>query len=305
MDETNFERVKQADGYISKVYYYPTKADIRGTVLIIHGMAEHHGRYAEFINFLNGNGFDVFAYDHRGHGEDKKLSELGSFAKKNGYKLVINDAVKIIKFVDEAKRSDSFILFGHSMGSIVARCAIQQYDKMDCVILSGVTMPANAKMHAGIFAANLFCLGGSEKPCKKLDDIMHNTPYYKQLCERTQFDWLTRNNTIVGQYINDPYSGFLCSAGFFRDLMKMCLIQNNQKNMVKTRKDLPIFIFAGDNDPVGSFGKEPTLLYDTMNSLGFTNIGLKLYPEARHEILNETNSDEVMNDMLQAINECI
>lgn len=297
MDEKVYDTLKQTDGYITKIYSYQSKEKPIGTVLILHGMAEHHGRYSEFIQYLNKAGFDVFTYDHRGHGVDKKFSELGYFAHKNGAAKVVNDAVAVLQFVEKNKRTSGFALFGHSMGSIIARCAMQEYDGMNCVLLSGATMPSNAKMRAGLFLANIFCTFSPEKEGRKLDDIMHANKFYADLCERTQFDWLSKNNTSVGQYINDPYSGFVCRNTFYRDLMKLVLRSDKLKNIVKTRKNLPVFLFAGDKDPVGSYGSEIFTILDTMKSLGFNDVGMKLYENDRHEILNELDSDIVMNDM--------
>lgn len=296
--ESEYVWLEQKDGYKTKVYSYLTKANpVKGSILILHGMAEHHARYENFAYYLNEEGFDVYLYDHRGHGTDRKLDELGFFAKKDGDKRVVNDAVEILRYVEKNKRSEKFALFGHSMGSIISRDALQQFDSMNCAVICGTTMPPAFTTNVGLFTANLFCLfQGSKRVSKKLDSLMFGGKQYTRLCTRTSFDWLSRNNTNVGRYISDPYCGFTCTTSFYRDLVRLTKRACKKKNIAKTRKDLPILFASGDKDPVGGYGKEVKKLFETYRLLGFSDISLKLYPDARHEILNETNQREVMQD---------
>ncbi|MGN0507043.1 MAG: alpha/beta fold hydrolase [Lachnospiraceae bacterium] len=297
--ESSFVRIEQKDGYKTKVYSYLTKREpVEGSVLILHGMAEHHARYEEFAHFLNKEGFDVYTYDHRGHGTDRKLTELGFFAKKNGASLVVDDAVEVLRYVEKVKRSNDFALLGHSMGSIISRNALQKFDSMNCVAICGTTMPDSVTVAAGGFVTSLSCLlHGPKHVSKKLDQLLFGNKLYTSLCTRTSVDWLTRNNTAVGAYINDPYCGFTCTTSFYRDLVRLTKLAGKKKNIARTRKDLPICFFSGDKDPVGGYGREVRKLYDTYKKLGFESLDIKLYPDCRHEILNELNSDEVMQDI--------
>lgn len=296
--ESNFVRIEQRDGYQTKVYSYLTKKEpVSGSLLILHGMAEHHARYEEFAHFLNKEGFDVYTYDHRGHGTDKKLTELGFFAPKNGAALIVDDTVEVLRYVEKVKRSKTFALFGHSMGSIISRNALQQFDSVDCAIICGTTMPDSVMTAGGSFIASLFCLfQGPKHISKKMDRLLFGNKLYTSLCVRTSVDWLTRNNTAVGAYINDPFCGFTCTTSFYRDLIQLTKRASKKKNISRTRKDLPIYFISGDKDPVGGYGREVKKLAATYKKLGFEAIDIKLYPEGRHEILNELNSDEVMRD---------
>ena len=137
-----FITLKQKDSYHTKLFYYETtKEPVLGSILLLHGMAEHHGRYTDFISALNNEGFDVYAYDHRGHGTDKKLSDLGFFSKKGGADLVVSDAITLCRYIKENGRSNKLAVFGHSMGSLILRCLIQQFDEMDCALVCSTTMP--------------------------------------------------------------------------------------------------------------------------------------------------------------------
>ncbi len=139
------------DGYTTTLYPFFTDAEeVKGTILILHGMAEHHNRYREFTVFLNENGFDVYLYDHRGHGTDKKLEELGFISEKRGWEKLIFDAVDVLSYLSEQKRGESLILFGHSMGSLVARGATECSDLCDAAVFCGSTAPSKIDSAAGL-----------------------------------------------------------------------------------------------------------------------------------------------------------
>ena len=296
--ESNFTRLQQPDGHQVKLFTYQTSAaDVLGSILILHGMAEHHERYLEFIHVLNQEGFDVYTYDHRGHGTDKKISELGFFAKKGGADLVINDAVSACSYIAANGRSKKLAVFGHSMGSLILRNLIQRYDSMDCVIVCATTMPPVAVSNVGIFISSLLCLfQGHKKQSKFMDKTLFGGKEYSSLCTRTSCDWLTRNNTIVGQYISDPYCGFICTNSFYRDLIRLSKWAAQKKKIQKTRKDLPVYFLAGDKDPVGGYSVQVKQLHQLFQKLGFRDTSITIYPEARHELLNELNAAEVMAD---------
>ena len=293
-------QIIQNDGYRTRLYYYETaKETISGSILILHGMAEHHGRYLDFIHALTAEGFDVYAYDHRGHGADKKLSELGFIAKKHGASLVINDALTVCQYIRANGRSDKLAVFGHSMGSLILRCLLQIYNDIDCAIVSSTTMPPKSASDLGVLLATLPCLfGGAKKQSPFLQKMMFGGKAYTSLCTRTTYDWLTRNNTIVGQYINDPYCGFTCTTSFYRDLGKLCSICSGKRNIAKTRKDQPILLLTGSKDPVGGYTSQIIRLHKLYSASGCEQTELIIYENARHELLNELNSDEVYADVI-------
>lgn len=293
-------RIQQKDGYQTRVFCYETsKETILGNILILHGMAEHHKRYMEFIQVLTNEGFDVYTYDHRGHGTDQKLSDLGFFANKGGDSLVVNDALTVCRYIKDTGRSEKLAIFGHSMGSIILRCLIQQYDEMNCAIVSSTAFTPVTIANIGIFLGGLLCrLQGPKKRSPYLNKVLFGGKLYTSLCTRTTNDWLTRNNTIVGKYMDDPYCGFICTTSFYRDLTRLSKRAALKRNIAKTRKNLPIQFFAGDKDPVGGYAKHVIKLYKTFQALGFTNTALTLYSEARHELLNELNAEEVMQDAI-------
>lgn len=299
MDSTII-RITQNDGYQTRLFYYETPKDtVLGTILLLHGMAEHHGRYLDFIRTLTMEGFDVYTYDHRGHGTDKKLEDLGFISKKKGSLLLVKDARTICQYLKANSRCSKLTVFGHSMGSLTLRCLIQSYDEIDCAIISSTTMPPRIVSRFGVFLGNLCCLfRGVKKRSKFMQNLMFGGKAYSALCARTTYDWLTRNNTIVGQYIHDPYCGFLCTNSFYRDLANLCVLSSGKKAIAKTRKNLPLLFLTGSKDPVSDYATQVLRLHKLYTSLGFEQVELKIYPEDRHELLNELNADEVYTDII-------
>ncbi len=290
--------INGAAGYKIKLLAFETEStEVKGSILLLHGMAEHHGRYLDFIKALNAAGFDAYIYDHRGHGQDLPEEELGFFAKKDGDKLVIADAIEAMKYVVKNKRGAKSALFGHSMGSLIARNVIQEYCDMDCVLLCGTGFQPDIMCKGGMLLANMvsaFC--GPKHKSPFLSKMMFETKVYLRDCKRTKSDWLTKDEKVVDAYRADPACGYVCSAKFYHDLV--AITGNAKWGMDKTRKDLPIFIASGEDDPVGDFGVGIKALYDRYQELGFTDVTMKLYKGDRHELLNETDKDVVYKEFI-------
>lgn len=299
--------ITQSDNY--QTILYPmlcNTAKPKGSIVILHGMAEHHSRYQEFGEYLNKEGFDVYSYDHRGHGADKNWDELGFFSEKNGYRRVVLDTIEVIKYVTKYNRSQNVILFAHSMGSLIARNVIQYYDAMDAVILSGTTCPPALLSFTGSVAAGTIkFFRGSKHRSKFLNRVLFESKRYTKINERTAFDWLSRNNPVVGKYIHDPYCGFLCTTGFYSDLIKLTIRASTPSLIKRTRHNLPILVISGNADPVGNYGKEITKLFRIYQDLNFEFVDCTLYEDCRHELLNELNSQVIMADICTWINKYI
>lgn len=298
MGEPAYTKIRQIDGYITRLTHYVCAARPKASILILHGMAEHQNRYQHFAKYLVQQGYDVYCYDHRGHGTGQKLSELGFFAHENGYQLVVSDAVTISKYIAENNRCSEFFLFGHSMGSIIARNVIQTYDKYSGVILSGSNYPDKIQVTFGLALSSIIQkIKGAKHVSPYLDHLMFGDKKYTSFSTRTAYDWLSRSNSVVGAYIHDPYCGFTCTASFYHDLLKLVQNEISERKIHLTRKDLPILIISGDKDPVGGYGKEITKFESILKRLGFKNVSSKLFPECRHELLNELNHDEIYSEI--------
>ena len=210
--------VKQDDGYITILYPHYTEAVPKGTVLILHGMAEHHLRYLEFTAFLNHCGYDVFLYDHRGHGTDKKLEELGIFSEKDGDVKVTTDVIHLIHFIRKNCRNKKIFLFAHSMGSLIARNVIQHEDSIAGLILSGTAHLTPTAITAGqLISSAIRSIKGHDYVSQFMHKLVFPPKAFDSVCERTKFDWLTRNQNIVGQYMHDGFCGYICLPCFCYD----------------------------------------------------------------------------------------
>lgn len=298
MNVINYITIKQKDGYNTRLTYLSCQKKPIASILILHGMAEHQKRYYSFSQYLLSLGYDVYIYDHRGHGTDKKIRELGFFSYNKGYQLVVDDAITISKYIEKNNRCKKFFLFGHSMGSLIARNVIQSYNNYNGVILSGTAYPPKILIFSGLFITSLIKkIRGPKYISPYLNNLLFGNKKYTRLSDRTAFDWLTRSHPVVGAYIHDPYCGFICTASFYHDLMKLTANAANNKLVRMTKSNLPMLIISGDKDPVGGYGKDIKRLISVYKKLGFTNIAYKLYPDCRHELLNELNKDEVYKDI--------
>ena len=290
------------DGHFTRLHAFFSEAAPQASVLVLHGMAEHHERYLEFAQALTDSGIDVYLYDHRGHGKDCKLEELGHLASSKGYRKLIDDALRIAEFVRQTKRSDAYFIFGHSMGSLVTRCVLQKDDAFSGAMICGSTCPARLTIASGLFVSSLIRLfRGAEHRSPFMNHLLFENRQYLKLSTRTVMDWLTRDNNVVGVYLHDPYCGFLCSASFYHDLIKLSAIARRRTRMLHTRRELPLFFLSGNHDPVGGYGRQITFLSRFYQKHGYTDVTCKLYPEDRHELLNELDKETVIRDLIDWI----
>lgn len=288
-------------------YYPAATTELKGVIQIAHGMAEHHERYEEFINVLNNNGYVVYINDHLGHGKSvAKDSELGYFGKKNGHLYLVED-MKILTDIIKKENPDlPVILFGHSMGSMLARLYTEKYgNQIKATIYCG-TCGANPAATVGINIVNLIAkIKGDHYRSKFIDKLAFGA--YNKRCtpQRTSFDWLTTDNDIVDKYIQDPYCGFLFTTYGYRDLMNLIVVINRNDWYTSVPLELPIYLIAGEEDPVGNYGKGVKEVYDGLVDSKHTDVSIKLFNGDRHEILNEANKNDVFKSIISWLNTVI
>ncbi len=286
------------------VYSWGVEKDnnARGVVQIAHGMAEHGKRYESFAQALVKRGYLVYANDHRGHGETAgSIENLGYFADENGWDLVVKDMYLLTQQIKSKHPDLPVFLFGHSMGSFLARDYISLFGKeIKGVILSGTSGDPGFLANIGILLTKLTCLLKGKKAKSPLMDKLSFGSYnnaFKPV--RTEFDWLSRDKEEVDKYINDPFCGTVFTEGFFNDLLKG--IKNIHKPDViqVIEKDLPIYIFSGEKDPVGKNTKGVLEVIRDYQKAGIKDVTYRFYKDGRHEMLNELNREEVIKDVIQ------
>lgn len=289
-----------SDGKAIHVYHWSPSGQPTSVLMIAHGMAEHAARYARLAELLTANGIDVWAEDHRGHGKTAQEGELGWLADKDGFRRVIEDLHELSQFIKQKNPGLPLFLLGHSWGSFLSQGYIALYGKeLKGCILSGTAGNGGPIVAVGRILANLGCFFVGQKKKTPLMDSMSFGAFNKEFQPvRTKFDWLSRDPAEVDKYVNDPFCGFVCTFGFFRDLLGGLMWIHNPETMQAIPKNLPIYMFAGSKDPVGGATGSFDELYNAYTKLNIADLTKKLYPDARHETLNETNRDEVMHDVL-------
>ena len=283
-------------------------------VHIIHGMAEHGLRYQRLADKLTARNIAVWAADQRGHGKTADLSvnqsgrggRLGHCADKGGFDQVSRDVHAINTAIRKKYPNTPLVLMGHSWGSFITKNYIEQFCDtpgiIDGCILSGTMGPGGFMIKAGLPMMQLFAFFCGSRNGSEAARALADGPYSKPFRpNRTPFDWLSRDEAEVDAYINDPLCGKLCSTGFYRDMISGLNRIHTKNAMSRIPTGLPIYVFCGSADPVGNMGISPTALVNIYRSLGIKDLEFILYPGARHETLNETNREEVSDNLLDWI----
>jgi alpha-beta hydrolase superfamily lysophospholipase len=275
-------------------------------VQIAHGIAEHINRYDDFMCFLAANGIVAVGNDHLGHGQSfNKPEDQGFFAENDGWKFVVDDMASLRDIVRKEYPDLPYVFFGHSMGSFLTRTYLIRYpDRYDAAIISGTGHQPSIVALAGYLMANAAV---KSKGAKTIGTSLNNVAfgsYCKQISNpRTPFDWLSCDEKTVDAYIADPLCGFIATNSLFRDMMQGIRFIINQKNIDSMNKDKPVYFMSGKEDPVGDYGKGVDKAYKAFCKAGIKNVSMRLYPEGRHEMLNETNKDAVYADILSWLKE--
>ena len=266
----------------------------RAVVQLVHGMVEHIRRYEETAQALNAAGFAVVGHSHLGHGTTAEIK--GYFAKQDGWDALVEDVHSLRVLTQREYPGVPYFLLGHSMGSFVVRGYCLKYERgLAGAILSGTGHFGKPLLLAAGAISNTICLcGGADKPSPFLAKMTSNgnNPEYK-----TPFDWLTRDDAEVQKYIDDPLCGFPFTAAGYRDMFSG-LSRLYPEKLSTMNKDVPVYLFSGDKDPVGGNGAGVEKVAQEIRNAGVKKVTVKLYPDGRHEMFNEHNRQEVWNDLI-------
>ena len=277
------------------------EGEIKAVVQIVHGIAEFVERYDTFARYLNGLGFLVVAEDHMGHGQSINGNGIQGYFH-GGWDAAVEDTCRLMKDTMAEHPGVPYVLFGHSMGSFMARTILCRYPDsgIAAAVICGSGWQPTAAMPAIIKLMETVCKKvGETNPSEKLQKLIFGGYNNRVEHQRTAFDWLSRDNKTVDDYIAHPLCGFTVSCGLLRDMMKGIYYIQQKQNLQNMRKDLPVFFIAGGEDPVGSYGKGIHSCVEAFQKAGMTDVDVRIYPLCRHEILNEINKEEIFEDVAQ------
>lgn len=290
-----------ADGktQIHGVSWKPEGA-LRGILQITHGMVEYIERYEAFAEYMNSKGYLVVGHDHLGHGESVNSPEdWGYFAEDRGSDVLVADMHTLRTITQEQYPQLPYFMLGHSMGSFLLRKYLCIHNEnLQGAIIMGTGNQPDAILNFGKWMCRTLAkLHGWHYRSKFIQNMAFAGNDNKFRGENLKNSWLTKDVEIVKAYSESPKCTFRFTLNGFYNLFDTIRYDNQIENIRKVPKKLPLFLVAGEDDPVGNFGKGVKAVYDTYESLGMQDITWKLYPGDRHEILNELDRTKVYEDI--------
>ena len=276
----------------------PEHGSPKAILQIIHGMSEHSGRYSHVARFFTENGFIVVAHDHRGHGRTDP-DQLGHIAHERGLDALAENIGDIKKQITNEHPDLPVIMLGHSMGSF----CLQRYfqltnDRADAIIYSGSNGRPSRLLPVGIWTTSaLMKIWGGEKRSPFLDNLLSKSFNRHFKPNRTKADWLSRDEAMVDLFLDDPLCDETLSIKFLHALFTGLRDLHHHKPFADHDKNIPVLLLSGERDPVSNMGKGVRNLEKLIRKSGVNRVDVKLYKDGRHEMLNETNREEVLNDL--------
>jgi len=284
--------------------YVPADAKAKGMVLIIPGMAEHAGRYEEFATFLAENAYSVYIGDHPGQGKTAQdLKNTGIISRQRGWQSMLENVRALYTYIRKEHPEAPVFLFGHSMGSVLARHFTAVYP----VYIKGLILSGTFVMNRALLLPLLNLLRlksimeGAENKSAWFNKLFYWNFNRHFKPRPTMYEWISSDRQEVNTYAKDPYCGFYLSNGFFKEIIKGVLATARAESLITYRKTLPVLIMSGKEDPVGRFGKDAVKLHKNYFQQNFQHLSLKIF-SGRHELLHEKNKEEVYDYLLDWIN---
>ncbi|MBQ8767795.1 MAG: alpha/beta hydrolase [Clostridia bacterium] len=272
---------------------------IKGVVQVSHGMAEYSNRYARFALELCKAGYAVFVSDHIGHGSSVTDKESLGYFGENGEETFITD-LKTLSDIAKSEYTDlPFFMIGHGMGSLIARKYTAKFGYLlDGVVYTG-TSGENPMLGIGIHLANTIEKQNGPMHRSEILDTMAFGSYNRKMPKRTECDWVSRDEKEVDKFIADDLCGYKYTVNGMKALFMTLKQVSSRRWYNSIPLSMPILLLSGSMDPVGDYGKGVKEVYKTLKKTGHKNVTMKLYENARHEIFNEINRNEVYSDIIE------
>lgn len=300
MDKKHFEYISN-DGItmIHAVEWIPD-GEVKMILQISHGMIEYIERYDEFAEYMTSRGILVVGNDHLGHGNSIQSKEhYGYFVEKIGNKVLIKDIHRLRQLMSRKYPKLPYYLLGHSMGSFLARQYLCVYGAgLAGAIIVGTGCYPRSVLFAGLMTCETMAKAKGWRSRSKLLDALVFGNCNKRLPERrTDKDWLTKDEQIVDAYIAEERCGFMFTVNGYHTLFTGLYKLTVPSFLEKMPKELPVMFLAGEEDPIGNWGSGVRKVYNEFQESGMKNVSCILYPDDRHEILNELNREDIFSDI--------
>ena len=276
------------------------EGEVKAVLQIAHGMVEYILRYDEFATYLTERGFYVVGHDHLGHGQSIcSQDELGYFPQPNGNECVIGDIHTLHQMTKKKYPNVAYFMLGHSMGSFLLRQYLTMYSKeLDGAVIMGTGYQPLMILKAGQMACKIVSAVKGWKYRSELVNQLSFGSFNKKFePAETPKDWVTSDKEKRSEYVKDPLCSYTFTVGGYYQMFEGMKVLDTKGSVDKIRKDIPVFFVAGADDPVGDFGKGVKKIYEKYKTAGICDVGIKLYENDRHEILNETDRWQVYEDL--------
>ncbi|MBS3810907.1 MAG: alpha/beta hydrolase [Halanaerobiales bacterium] len=285
--------------------WVPDKNDNKGIIQIIHGMAEHVSRYEEMADYFTEKGYIVCGIDHLGHGDTANLNnnKYGYFAQIKGWAKVVNANKYISNYLKDKYSDIPLIVFGHSMGSIIARYYLIGDRLTEGIIISGVMNYQPFVMDLVILMAKLEKFLKEDKSKNVIDNYLLEMMYNRKFNRDIKKSWLSSSQDVVQKYNKDERCGFDISNQMFIDMLEgLKTIDKKEKNREISR-DAPLLIMSGKDDPVSNYGQDVKKMFKKYKKGNLVDVKYKIYSDVRHEIIRDQRNEEVYSDLEKWISE--
>ena len=306
---SNTEQITSSDNthYLHHTFFEPSNSDtaINATLLIVHGMAEHSGRYAEFAQFLADHGVAVATYDQLGHGKTvKSAKDLGFFGHEHPVQSLLKDVIVMADSLKARHPTVPHFVMGHSMGSFIVRNVLKHHARNFSGAILMSTADTNPLTKILLPINKLLTKVAPKKPNTLIANTM-NKVLNSKLNNRTsssEFAWLSEDAAAVEAYEADPLNGFAFTNNGFLTLFTLMEAGLKKDWAATIARDFPMLLVSGENDPIGDMGRGIRKIANRLDKQHFDHISVQLYPHMRHEPLHEKNKQQVYQDILDWIN---
>lgn len=293
-------KIPSSDGVNSlNVKIYIPNGEPLGIFQAVHGMTEYLERYDELLSAVCEAGYFCIIHDHLGHGKTAKKEDLGFIAKKDGHRFLVDDVERVYRAADKRYPDKKHILLGHSMGSFITRLYVKEYGKHLAGYIMMGSGNANPAADIGLMLTKLLCKTKGERYVSKFIYAMAFGAYNKKFkSENSKYAWLSKEDSNKTAYAQDELCTYMFSVSAMNDLVRLNRDCNKKEWYSSLPEKLKIFIVSGEDDPVGEYSRGIRKVYNKLNAQNRYDVRLKLYKEARHEILKDICKDEVIADII-------